>query len=348
MTRAGGAVVLLGIALAAGCARDRTPPVASPAAEDGPAVEPARLDLGTTVPGGSARGLVRVTTKSGAPVRLVAFETSCDCTTATVALPADVGPGSPLEVPIDVDLSKLPEGGLPAPSEEAGLREIVRHATARDTSGREARAEVVLRVTDQLVVRPALLDFGEIAVGAVVHAPIGVEPGRSAGGALPAFDLTVDGHDALTVDLMGDSAADVALGPVSAPGTVRGRLQFALTGRPEVEWPHVEVRARVVPAVRVEPPSLERLEAPTQRPVIARFHVLGAAGRPVRVLKAWATDHNVRTEVIPANADAVTAIEVVIPVRPPPGEVRAELVVETDAGSGATVRVPLLVRARAP
>ena len=337
----------LGLALALGaCRKSQGPPPPAPAKAP-PAtlvVVPNPLELGRTVPGGYLQGSVQLQAIGG-PVRIVSVEPSCECTAATLPLPAVAQPGHAMAMPVSIDLTKVGEGGLP--STAPGPRRVERTVLIKTDVAGDVEAKVVVEVSDQVRVTPVQIDFGKLGVGATAHGSAIVIAGPRATG--PVHVVSVEPSDprmhvAVVPDGAGSTRLDVTWGPLATLGRVEATARVALDVASD---PIVGVRllANVVPQVTVHPEKIEALTAPTTRPVEAQVLVQRLDGRPVKILSAVAGDHNVQVEIVAGSA-ASGRVNVLVPVMALPREVQTTLVLDTDAPGGERLEVPIHVRAK--
>ena len=330
---------LVAVLITGACA---TPPATLPPVPASPGIEaPAEVHLGRVLPGSTARGVIPV--RAMRAVRLVAVETTCECTTSDVVLPKDLVPGIGLDIPVSLDLAKVGNGGLP--KDGSGPGSVRREVVLRTDDG-EVRTSVMVEVSDMARLEPASLRLGSSPLGRAIRGSVQVLPGR---GAREIHVTSVETADSRL------SAVVVPDGPVQridvtwrpeALGSHAATILLALD-RPEDPLVRLDVSAEVVAPVSVRPERIENLQAALARPVVTRIAVNRLDGQTLDLLGAESDNHRVLVELVPGSGRE-REVQVIIPVMLPPAESAGIVTIRTGVPGAERLVVPFRVRAASP
>lgn len=312
------------------------------------AFDPPELDFGTVLPEAGLTSTVSLRNLTDRSVTVQRLDVPCDCTTAELRLPHELGPGQALPIPITLDLREVDRGGRQAPGAD-GAREIERSLTALAADGSFATLPIRCRVTDLVEVAPARLDFGPIPVGSGGSENVLIQAG-SAGRAVAvtaarcaAPDCTVEIQESRTEG----TRVLLVWGPFESVGPQRAavELDLDLTELPRITLP---LTAEAVPVVVARPERIDVDGVAPTRPYVATVSVSRPDGFPLEIRSVRSSGPRVRAEVLTGGSPSgsIRLVRVIVPVLPPPREVSEDVIVVTDASPGGTLIVPVRVRGR--
>jgi len=335
------AIVALGLALAPGC-KTREPADTAALQPDIVLLTPT-VDLGRTVQGGIASGTIRVRASSGG-ARIVRVDPSCGCTMVDVRLPAELPPMATLEIPVTTDLARVARGGARAPG-EPGANIVERQVLIESAAHHSLSANVRVEVSDRFTLDPPRIDFALLPPGAhgaasVVLAPIdGPAPGALG---IASNDPNVTAVQVPLAD--GNRRIDVSLVAPTTMGPVHAEIRLSMDDprEPELILP---VMARIEPILAYGPTSVERLGVPTTRPVTVRITFQRRDGADLVLRSATAANHRVRVTFGNQPPGSGGAVDLMVPVLPPPSEIRTSLTVETNVPGQERLEIPIHVSA---